>query len=106
MAASQEDRLEDAELIAQVRYEPACPFQHLTLSNGVFLSTFMAAAVETSSTSICRILHLLALHSDEQVKLRQEIREAREKYDRIELDFDQLNALPYLDAVCKETFRL
>lgn len=40
-----------------------------------------------------------------QGKLRAELREAQEQYGR-EIPYDELSALPYLDAVCRETLRL
>ena len=60
--------------------------------------------METTSNAICRILHLLALHQDVQDKLRREVTEAYAQ--RGNLKYDELLALPYLDAVCKETLRL
>lgn len=49
------------------------------------------------------MLHLLALHEDVQHELRHEIRNATSEGD---LSYDKLMALPYLDAICKETLRL
>ena len=69
----------------------------------VISSSILFAAMDTTSNVMSRILHLLAQHPDVQHKLRLEIEEARAHGD---LDYDQLNALPYLDAVCKETLRL
>ena len=43
------------------------------------------------------------MHQDVQNKLRREIREARKSGD---LSYDELFALPYLDAVCRETLRV
>ena len=59
--------------------------------------------MDTTSSAISRILHLLAQRRDVQDKLRQEVLEARAHG---ELDYDSLHALPYLDAVCRETLRL
>lgn len=55
---------------------------------------------------MARILHLLALHPSVQDKMRQEIIEARKECQDRELSYDELVALPYLDAVCRETLRL
>ena len=63
------------------------------------------AGAETSSGILARILHLLALNPDVQVKLRAELEEARD-FDDQDLDYDKLTSLPYLDAVCRETLRL
>lgn len=49
------------------------------------------------------MLHLLALHQDVQHELRREIRNATSEGD---LSYDKLMALPYLEAICKETLRL
>jgi cytochrome P450 len=60
--------------------------------------------MDTSSSALCRIFWLLARHQDIQDKLRAEIREARQNFE--EPNYDQLNALPYLDGVIRETLRL
>jgi len=65
--------------------------------------TFTFAATDTTSGALGRILFLLSIHQDVQDKLRQEIREARKSGD---LSYDELVALPYLDAVCRETLRV
>ena len=51
-----------------------------------------------------RILSVLAQNPDEQSKLREEVTKARK--ERGDLDYDKLQSLPYLDAVCRETLRL
>lgn len=63
----------------------------------------MFAAMDTTSNALSRILWLLALHQDVQDKLRSEIREAKRKFG--EPDYEQLMALPYMDAVIRETLR-
>ena len=63
----------------------------------------MFAASDTSSNALARILHLLALHVEVQETLRQEVFTFREAEK--ELTYDRLMELPFLDAVCKETFR-
>ena len=67
------------------------------------LRTFVLAGTDTTSSALARVLHLLAQHQDVQERLRQEITEARSGQD---LSYDDLVNLPYLDAVCRETFRL
>ena len=66
------------------------------------------AGTETTSTALCRIAHMLALHPAAQVKLREEITQALAATAPQDghLGYDVLMALPYLDAVCKETLRL
>ncbi|KZP14943.1 cytochrome P450 [Athelia psychrophila] len=84
-AAAEEDRLPDAEVIAQV-------------------STLVFAATDTTSSALSRILHLLAQHPKAQGRLRDEIRAARGQDG--DLDYKQLDALQYLDVVIRETMRL
>ncbi|KAF6762657.1 cytochrome P450 [Ephemerocybe angulata] len=84
--AANEDKLCDAEIIAQ-------------------MSVLIFAAMDTTSSALARILHLLSMHQDVQDKLRAELREARENYGD-QPDYDQLISLPYLGAVCRETLRL
>jgi len=85
MEASDGDALSDEELLGQ-------------------MSTLTFAAMDTTSGALSRILYLLSTHPDVQEKLRQEIIEAREQHG--DLAYDELVALPYLDAVCRETLRL
>ncbi|CAA7267246.1 unnamed protein product [Cyclocybe aegerita] len=87
MFAPEQERMKEDELLAQVI--------------GI---TF--AAVDTTSSALSRILYLLATHKDVQDKLRQEIRDACKENGGLDPDHDTLVALPYLDAVCRETLRL
>lgn len=64
----------------------------------------MFAAMDTTSGALSRILYTLAQHPDAQEKLRREIIEAR--HEDGDIDYDRLVALPYLEAVCRETLRL
>ncbi|KAF8183391.1 cytochrome P450 [Pholiota molesta] len=86
MIASKEGGLAKEELLGQV-------------------STLIFAAMDTTSSALARILYLLATNQDVQDKLRKEITDARENSNG-ELSYDQLVALPYLDAVSRETLRL
>lgn len=61
------------------------------------------AATDTTSNTACRILHLLAEHPEAQNRLRQEIIEASSGED---ISYDELNQLPYLDAIIRESLRL
>lgn len=63
----------------------------------------MIAGHNTTANALARILHLLAQNPEVQGKLRQEITEARAGGD---LPYDELMALPYLDAVVRESMRL
>ncbi|PAV17146.1 cytochrome P450 [Pyrrhoderma noxium] len=67
------------------------------------MNTFIFAATDTTTSALSRILSLLAEHLDIQSKLREEVTAARKEHG--DLDYDTLQALPYLDAVCRETLR-
>ncbi|KAM5538786.1 hypothetical protein V8D89_007508 [Ganoderma adspersum] len=86
MEASSEDTLSDDQLLGQI-------------------SSILFAAMDTTSNATSRILHLMAQHPNVQEKLRREVVQARAAAGG-DLDYDQLHALPYLDAVCRETLRL
>jgi cytochrome P450 len=62
------------------------------------------AGIETTSATLSRVLHLLALRPDVQDKLRTELRDTC--HDNEELAHDHLVSLPFLEAVCRETLRL
>ncbi|KAI0072733.1 cytochrome P450 [Panus rudis PR-1116 ss-1] len=85
MEASEDERLPDDQLIAQV-------------------NTIIFAASDTTSNALARILHTLVVHQDAQEKLRQEIGDFRDSGE--DLTYDRLVELPYLDAICRETLRL
>ncbi|KAH9832026.1 cytochrome P450 [Rhodofomes roseus] len=68
------------------------------------MSMFTFAATETSSNALSRILDVLAKHPDYQARLREELLEARAA-DGL-LSYDELNHLPLLDGVIRETLRL
>ena len=70
-----------------------------------FSSFILFAGTETTSNTLGRILHQLALYPDMQNRLRAELREARESSGQ-GFEYDRLMGLPYLDAICKETLRL
>ena len=60
--------------------------------------------MDTTSNALSQILHLLAQHPDVQKRLRAEILEAN--LCGKDISYDELCALPYLDAICRETLRL
>ncbi|KAL1744127.1 cytochrome P450 [Schizophyllum fasciatum] len=68
------------------------------------MSSLVFAAMDTTSTALSRISHLLATHPEDQDRLRAEIRAAKKEYGT--LSYNDLEELPYLDAVCRETLRL
>ncbi|TFY67334.1 hypothetical protein EVG20_g3975 [Dentipellis fragilis] len=85
LAASEEDRMSDTEMLGQMN-----------------VLTF--AAMDTTTSALSRIFLALAQHPDAQAKLRAELREAQ--MGGQDLTFDELNNLPYLEAVTRETLRL
>ncbi|KAF8522362.1 hypothetical protein JB92DRAFT_1727306 [Gautieria morchelliformis] len=79
------------------------------------MNTFVFAGLETTAIAVTRLLHLLAKRPEVQARLRTEIRNAKQSHlsptkhlDRdawkaVELSYDELMALPYLDAIVRET---
>ncbi|KAH8928155.1 cytochrome P450 [Atractiella rhizophila] len=67
--------------------------------------TFLLAGHETTSTTATFMLHYLSLHPAVQSKLRAEILASRASITP-DSDPEILNALPYLDACCREVLRL
>ncbi|KAF5368263.1 hypothetical protein D9615_010366 [Tricholomella constricta] len=72
------------------------------------MGSVVHGAQETTSGALSRFISLLALKPELQARLRDELRAARENKGGEEEDFDfhELNNLPLLDAVCRETLRL
>ncbi|KAI5895540.1 cytochrome P450 [Schizophyllum commune H4-8] len=68
------------------------------------MSVLIFGGTDTTSSALSRILYLLAKHPDVQDRLRQEIRAAKETYGV--LTYDELESLPLLDAILRETLRL
>ncbi|KZT73293.1 cytochrome P450 [Daedalea quercina L-15889] len=84
MAASEEDRLPEAEVVAQT-------------------AVLIVTATDTTSNTLARILELLAEHPNMQHRLRAETIEAWQDGD---VSYGRLMQLPLLDAVYRETVRL
>ncbi|KZT12276.1 cytochrome P450 [Laetiporus sulphureus 93-53] len=84
MTADESDKLPESELIAQ-------------------MSTFILAGMDTTSNTVSRMLHLLAENPQVQDKVREEVLAADAAKG---ISYDDLNRLPLLDAVCRETLRL
>ncbi|KAG6864977.1 hypothetical protein C0991_005846 [Blastosporella zonata] len=100
MEASEEDKLPDSEVLAQASQLTIAALGFLLIS-----ITFAFAATDTTSNALSRTLHLLATHPEAQERLRVEIIEARKAHGA-DLPYEDLVALPYMDAVCRETLRL
>lgn len=96
-SSSNDDRLTDSELLGQ-------------------MNTIIFAGFETTTSAICRILWILAEKQDVQARLRSAIRNAKRDYadaqglssswEDVELPYDTLMGLPYLDAIVRETLRV
>lgn len=106
MKASDEDRLPDEEVLAQMGYISghASTLRQLIV-DWLPYRTVIVAGVDTTSNALSRVLHLLCMNQDVQAQLRSELHEAQEQYGK-EIPYDELCALPYLDAVCREMLRL
>nr|CAG8633114.1 981_t:CDS:2 [Entrophospora candida] len=69
------------------------------------IMTFLIAGHETTGVMMIWILYYLSKDQEIQDKLREEI--VKEFPDKdSELNFDQINSMEYLNAVCKETLRI
>lgn len=66
--------------------------------------TFLGAGHETTASGMTWTLWLLANHPEVQKKLREEVADLLAR--RIDPDMEQLNSLPYLEAVIKESLRV
>ena len=99
--ASEEDRLADETLLAQMSFVIYC-FFIICVMCSPRCSTLVFAGTDTTSSALSRTLHLLAVHPEVQERLRREVNELHS--DRI--SYDELVNLPYLEAVCRETLRL
>jgi cytochrome P450 len=69
------------------------------------------AGLDTTTSALARCIYLLAQHSGAQARLRDEIRNATKILEdsdmsSVELPYDVLMNLPFLDGVVKETLRL
>lgn len=65
---------------------------------------FLFAGFDAVASALSCILQLLALNLNVQNRLSEEVRAAREAHG--DLDYETLMALPYLDAVIRETLRV
>lgn len=68
-------------------------------------STFILAGTDTTSNALTAMMCILAQHTDIQDKLRAEVSEAQARYGE-DIAYDDLVALPYMDAFIRESLRL
>ncbi|KAH9941748.1 cytochrome P450 [Epithele typhae] len=97
VSTSEEERLTDVELTGQI-------------------NTMLLGGQETSTSALSRILWILSRDQPAQARLRSEIRAAKlahaaasghdGPWESVHLPYDTLMALPYLDAVLRETLRV
>ena len=104
MAASEEDRLPEDELLGQMKYVFLSNLFYRDHLNAL-VSTLILGGTDTTSNAITVTLEILGRMQDVQDKLRAEIIEAQEQYGE-DMPYDQLVGLPYMDAVCRESLRL
>ncbi|KAI0070119.1 cytochrome P450 [Panus rudis PR-1116 ss-1] len=108
MAASEEDRMPDTELLGHMTHVPRAFIATLFFTDRIRVDCrqLIFAAMETTSGALAHILHLLAEHQDIQDKLREEILKAKEEFNGEDIPYDTLVSLPYIEAVCRESLRL
>ncbi|KAH9941732.1 cytochrome P450 [Epithele typhae] len=97
VSTSEVERLTDVELTGQI-------------------NTMLLGGQETSTSALSRILWILSRDQPAQARLRSEIRAAKlahaaasghdGPWESVHLPYDTLMALPYLDAVLRETLRV
>ena len=70
------------------------------------LMTFLAAGHETTATATTWAIYMLCLNPDIQTRLRAEIREKLPSVDEdTQITSQQIDHMPYLNAVCNEVLR-
>lgn len=105
IVASEEDRLPEDELVAQIGCVCITSVHWLGFLTSIHaISSLIFAATDTTSNALARTLLLLSEHQDVQDKLRAELKNTT--HDGEDIPYDRLVELPYLDAVCRETLRL
>jgi cytochrome P450 len=70
------------------------------------MMTFLAAGHETTASSMIWAIYLLCVHPEIQTRLREEIRANLPSLDSEEsVNSQQIDHMPYLNAVCSEVLR-
>ena len=104
MAASDADRLPENEVIAQMAYVETRLLLHSCSDlRCVNFSGLVLGATDTTSNTLARILEQLAIHPEVQQELRDELLSSGAAEG---MSYDDLNRLPLLEGVCRETIRL
>ncbi|CAE6457714.1 unnamed protein product [Rhizoctonia solani] len=87
MELEQKDRLPEEEILAQI--------------NTLIFAGHETTSHASNSGTLARVLDIISQNQTIQHRLREEILQAPES-----LSYDEIQGLPYLDAVCRETLRL
>ncbi|KAH7313652.1 cytochrome P450 78A3 [Stachybotrys elegans] len=76
------------------------------------IMTFLGAGHDTTATGVSWTIHLLSTHPEVQSRLREEIKDylpflfkTHSRFDPDELEAADVDQLPYLEKVCKESLR-
>ena len=104
--SSANEKLTDEELTAQVSLVLTYSSSRFENFKLIELRTMILAGMDTTANSLARVLQLLSEHPEVQETLRKEIMDATDDAGSSTVDYDTLMALPYMDAVCRETFRV
>ena len=114
MSTSEHDKLSEDELVGQVKCVP--PRLDVVRWLIYHYSTFLLGGQETTTSALARIMYILAREPHAQTRLRTEVRKAKKQYaseqgldddwQRVNLPYDVLVSLPFLDAVVRETLRV
>ncbi|KAJ3853709.1 cytochrome P450 [Lentinula lateritia] len=70
------------------------------------ISILMRENMKASTEDRLQDTEVIGQHSDVQDRLRRELLEIKRQKNGQDLSYDELNSLPYLDAICRETLRL
>jgi len=76
------------------------------------IMTFLGAGHDTTATAVAWTIHLLSTHPEIQTKLRDEIKDhmpflfdSEKRFDEAALLASDVDKLPYMDNVCRESLR-
>lgn len=70
------------------------------------INALIFGAVDTTSSALTRMLHILAQYPDVQTQIRRESSTMCERLGTEDLPFDTLSEMPYIDAFLREILRL
>lgn len=70
------------------------------------INALIFGAVDTASSALARVFHILAQNPDMQARIRKEGHDWREQIGSDELMFKTLSEMQYIDAFLREVLRL